>query len=43
MYFDDKGAASELVYWKALAEQRRERGRKFAEEIERNARGYEVK
>jgi hypothetical protein len=40
--FDDKGAASELAYWKALAEQRRERG-KFAEEMERNARGYDVK
>jgi hypothetical protein len=33
-------AASELAYWKALAEQRRrEHGRKFAEEMERNARG----
>jgi hypothetical protein len=43
MYLDDKGAASELAYWKALAEQRRERGRKFAEEMERNAEGYDVK
>ena len=40
MYLDNNGAASELAYWKALAEQRRrEHGRKFAEEMERNARG----
>jgi hypothetical protein len=43
MYLNHEGAASELAYWKALAEQRRERGRKFAEEMERNALGYDVK
>jgi hypothetical protein len=43
MYLDGKGAASELAHWKALAEQRRERDRKFAEELERNARRYDVK
>jgi hypothetical protein len=43
MYLDGKGAASELAHWKALAKQRRERDRKFAEELERNARRYDVK
>jgi hypothetical protein len=43
MYLDSEGAASELAHWRALAAQRRERDRKFAEEIERNSRGYDVK
>jgi hypothetical protein len=43
MYRDDKGSAAELAHWKAVAEQRRERGRKYGEEIERNAYGYDVK
>jgi hypothetical protein len=43
MWLDDKGAAAELAHWKAQAAERRERDRKFAEEIERNARGYDVK
>jgi len=43
MYLDHKGAAAELAHWKALAEQRRERDRKFGEEIARNVRGYNVK
>jgi hypothetical protein len=43
MFLDHKGAALELAYWKALAEQRREHDRKFAEEMERNAGGYDVK
>src|ERR1700730_10193504 len=43
MYLDHEGAAAQLAYWKAFAEHRRERGRKFAEEMERNARGYDVK
>jgi hypothetical protein len=42
MYLDGEGAAGELTAWKALAEQRRERGRRYAEEIERNALGYDV-
>jgi hypothetical protein len=40
---DGRGAAVELAHWKALAEKRRERDRKFAEEMERHARGYDVK
>jgi hypothetical protein len=43
MYLDHEGAAAELAHWKALAEHRRERGRKLAQEMERNARGYDVK
>jgi hypothetical protein len=42
MYLDGKGAAAELAHWKALAQQRRERDQKFAEEMERNSRGYDV-
>jgi hypothetical protein len=42
MYLDSDGAAAELAYWKRLAAQRRERDRKFAEDIERYARGYDV-
>jgi hypothetical protein len=36
-------AEAELAHWSAVAEERRERGRKFGEEIERDARGYDVK
>jgi hypothetical protein len=43
MYFNSKGASAELARWKALAKQRHERDRKYAEEMERNARGYDVK
>jgi hypothetical protein len=43
MYLDRKGAEATLAKWKALAEERRERDRKFVEEMERNARGYDVK
>jgi hypothetical protein len=43
MYLDGQGAAAELAQWKALAERRRERDRKFAGEMERDARGYYVK
>jgi hypothetical protein len=42
MFFDDEGAAAELAYWKTLAEQRRERDRKYGQEMERNAHGYDV-
>jgi hypothetical protein len=43
MHLDHKGATAILAHWKALAERRRQRDQKFAEEIERYARGYEVK
>ncbi len=43
MYFDSDGAAAELRYWKRIAEARRQRGRKFGEEMERNSRGYDIK
>jgi hypothetical protein len=43
MFLDDEGAKAELAHWKAVAEQRRERGRKYAEEMEREASGYDVK
>jgi hypothetical protein len=42
MYLDGDGAAAELAHWKAVAERRRERGRKYADEMERNSRGYDV-
>ena len=42
MWLDDRRAAADLACWKAVAEQRRERGRKFSEEMQRNARGYNV-
>jgi hypothetical protein len=42
MFLDHQSAAADLAYWKTLAEQRRERERKYGEEIERNARGYDV-
>lgn len=43
MYFDSDGAASELAHWKRIAETRRQRERKFGEEMERNSRGYNIK
>jgi hypothetical protein len=42
MLFDDEGAAADLVRWKTLAERRRERDRRYGEEMARNARGYHV-
>jgi hypothetical protein len=42
MHLDGEAAAAELAQWKALAEQRRERDRKFADEMEQYARGYGV-
>lgn len=42
MFLDGKGAAAELAHWKGLAELRRERDRKYAEELERNFRGYNI-
>ena len=42
MYLDGDGAAAELAHWKAVAERRRERGRKYADEMEHNSRGYDV-
>jgi hypothetical protein len=42
MFLDHKAAASDLARWKTLAEQRRERDRRYGEEMERNARGYDV-
>lgn len=43
MYFDSDGAAVEIADWKRIAETRRQRERKFGEELERNSRGYDVK
>ena len=43
MYLDDEGAKAELAHWKAVAEHRRERSRKYAEELARHATGYDVK
>jgi hypothetical protein len=43
MYFDQKGGAATLAHWKMLADQRRKRDRKFGEELQRNALGYDVK
>lgn len=42
MFLDQEAADAEIARWKALAEQRRERGKRYAEEMERNARGYDV-
>jgi hypothetical protein len=42
MSLDHEGAAAELAYWTALAEQRRERDRKYRKDMHRNARGYDV-
>jgi hypothetical protein len=43
MHSDPQGAAAILAHWKALAEQRRQFDQKFADEMERYARGYEVR
>jgi hypothetical protein len=43
LYFDSDGATAELAQRKGIAEARRQRGRKFGEEMERNSRGYDVK
>jgi hypothetical protein len=43
MFFDHKGAAAEIAYWMDLAEQRRGRSRKFAEEMEHDSEGYDIK
>jgi hypothetical protein len=43
MYFDNKGAAAELARWKALATERRDMDRRFAEQMECIARGYSVR
>ena len=42
MFLDREAADAEIARWKALAEHRRERGKRYAEEMERNARGYDV-
>jgi hypothetical protein len=42
MLFDRKAADSAIARWKALAEQRRERDKRYGKEMERNARGYDV-
>jgi hypothetical protein len=42
MFLDHEGAAANLAHWKALAERRRERDRRYGEEMERNSRGYDV-
>jgi hypothetical protein len=39
MYLDHTKAAAEIAGWKVQAAQRRERARKFVEEMERNASG----
>jgi hypothetical protein len=43
MYLDGDGAAAELAYWKAVADQRRDRDRRYGDEMERNAVRYEIK
>ena len=43
MFLDDKGAAAELAHWKSLAEHRRERARKYAADMERDAVRYQVR
>jgi hypothetical protein len=42
MFLDHETAVAELARWKTIAEQRRERDRKYGEEMERNGRGYDV-
>jgi hypothetical protein len=42
MYFDADGAAAELAQWKAVAERRRERDRRYGEALELNAQKYDV-
>jgi hypothetical protein len=43
MYFDGRAATAELARWKALADERRDADQRFAEQMERNARGYDIK
>jgi hypothetical protein len=42
MFLDREAADAEIARWKALAEQRRDRDERYAEEMERNARGYDA-
>ena len=42
MRLDHKAADEDIARWKSLAQQRRDRARRYAEEIERNARGYDI-
>jgi len=43
MYFDGKRASAELERWKAVAALRRGYPTKYADDMERNLRGYDVK
>jgi hypothetical protein len=43
MMFNAKGAAVELAHWKAEAERRCERDRRYGEALQHNALGYDVK
>jgi hypothetical protein len=42
MRLDHKAADEDIAPWKSLAQQRRDRARRYTEEIERNARGYDI-
>ena len=42
MFLDAEGAAAELAHWKAEADRRRERDRRYGEALQQNARGYAV-
>lgn len=42
MFLDHDAADAEIARWKARADQRRRRGKRYAEEMERYARGYDV-
>jgi hypothetical protein len=42
MFLDHEAAAADLAHWKTVAEQRRERDRRYGEEMARNALGYDV-
>jgi hypothetical protein len=42
MRFDKRAADAEINRWKALAQQRRERDHRFSEDMNANARGYEI-
>jgi len=43
MYLDGRRAAAELAQWKALIWLRRDPSERYAEDIERSSRGYDVK
>jgi hypothetical protein len=43
MMFNSEGAAAELARWRAMADERRELDRRFAEQMEQYARGYDVR